>query len=1076
MGTLSLRLLGGYEVQTGLGQSLAVPTRKAQGLLAYLALTPGQTHPRDKLATLLWAEASALSARNALRQTLFVLRKALGSVEDGMLVVTGNAVSLPAGNVETDVAAFERAVAAGTPAALEEAAGLYRGDLLAGLGVAEPVFEEWLMSERERLRELALETLARLLVHQRAAGDATSAVQSAFRLLALDPLQEAVHRALMRLYVQLGRRDAALRQYQECVELLHRELGVEPDPETKTLYRDILHLRPAPSRAGPPTMVSPPPAAPLIGRVRELSALDAALGQAWSGAGGVVAILGEAGIGKSRLLAELAADARRRGGFVWLGRAHESEQALPLGPWVSALRQDDVFADPGSLEGLGRPWLAELGRLFPELWEAGGPPALPEPSDHLRLFEAVGRLVRHLALRQPSVIALEDLHWVDDMSARLLAFLGRRLHGAPVLIVLTAREEELGSGPALERVLDELDETRQLTRLTVPPLGREETAVLIRGLSRAGVRAEELARLGEQVWEASRGNPFVAVETIRALQEGAPASSTTLPLPDRVRSMIAHRLDRLSEGGQRLVGTAAVIGGPFALPLLACAADVTERGAAEGVEELVRRRVFRSVGEEFEFTHERVRQVAYERLLPPHRTVLHGLVARALETIYGDRQDAHYAALGPHYREARVWDKAVESLTRFAETAAHRYAHAEALAALEEADGYVERLPAEERDRVHLDLVLRRCDILYFFARLAETVDLLLRERARLDRLDAADLAGPYYFQLARAYSLLGRRAAAAETARLGVEAATRSGDDVTRAKAHYVLAREKYWLGDPGQGLEHGLEATRLLDGRGEPYWLAMASMWTAQNHSLMGEFAAALAAMARARELADALGDSRLQSDFAWRTAQMEATRGEWETAIELCERALENPSTHPLNRANALARLGFAHVEAGHPVAAIPLLQQAIEHVTPIAPTGQARGWFLTVLGEAHLLAGDLARAGECAAEALEILETAGYRDGIARARRALGRIAQARGAHDLATRLLTEALDIYTSESARFEVGRTRLALAEVAHARGDREKASRHLQEASGLFAALGVWRYTTRVEAVVRSGDFRSDL
>src|SRR5438132_11584143 len=151
MSRLSLTLFGGFEVQAGLGRPLTVPTRKAQALLAYLALTSGQVHPRDKLAALLWPDTSPGSARTALRQTLFVLRKALGPAERASLVMTGDAVTLPAEGVQTDVAAFEQAVAEGSPAALERAAALYRGDLLAGLGVVAPTFEDWLMSERERL-------------------------------------------------------------------------------------------------------------------------------------------------------------------------------------------------------------------------------------------------------------------------------------------------------------------------------------------------------------------------------------------------------------------------------------------------------------------------------------------------------------------------------------------------------------------------------------------------------------------------------------------------------------------------------------------------------------------------------------------------------------------------------------------------------------------------------------------------------------------------------------------------------------------------------------------------------------
>ena len=157
-----------------------------------------------------------------------------------MLQQAGEALALAPEAVEADVAAFERAVADGTPEALERAATLYQGDLLAGLVLAEVPFEEWLLGERERLRELALEGLAKLLAHQRKAGASEAAVATALRLLTLDPLQEVVHRALMRLYADLARRGAALRQYQHCVAVLQRELGIEPEAETKALYQEIL--------------------------------------------------------------------------------------------------------------------------------------------------------------------------------------------------------------------------------------------------------------------------------------------------------------------------------------------------------------------------------------------------------------------------------------------------------------------------------------------------------------------------------------------------------------------------------------------------------------------------------------------------------------------------------------------------------------------------------------------------------------------------------------------------------------------------------------------------------------------
>src|ERR671934_509931 len=142
MSKLTLSLLGGFEARIGPGAPVPVPTKKAQALLAYLALTPGQSHPREKLAALLWGDSAPGSARTALRQTLFVMRRALSGIEGELFQLTGDGIGVVAGAVETDAATFERAVSVGTPAALDQAVDLYRGDLLSGVGTAGPGVEE----------------------------------------------------------------------------------------------------------------------------------------------------------------------------------------------------------------------------------------------------------------------------------------------------------------------------------------------------------------------------------------------------------------------------------------------------------------------------------------------------------------------------------------------------------------------------------------------------------------------------------------------------------------------------------------------------------------------------------------------------------------------------------------------------------------------------------------------------------------------------------------------------------------------------------------------------------------------
>ncbi len=239
MPRLQVLVFGGFQVRIDPGSAVPLASRKGQALLAYLALRRGQPQTRDKLAALLWGETPEDQARNSLRQTLFTLRRALGEVPD-WLVAEGETLAVNPQVVWVDALAFEEAAQAGTPEQLARAAALYTGDLLEGVNLREMAFEDWLVVERERYRELAYDVLTRLLKHQASTGETEAAILTAGRLLGLDPLQEAVHRMLMRLYVRQGRRGAAQRQYQLCADLVRRELGGEVEPETRRLYEELV--------------------------------------------------------------------------------------------------------------------------------------------------------------------------------------------------------------------------------------------------------------------------------------------------------------------------------------------------------------------------------------------------------------------------------------------------------------------------------------------------------------------------------------------------------------------------------------------------------------------------------------------------------------------------------------------------------------------------------------------------------------------------------------------------------------------------------------------------------------------
>jgi TolB-like protein/Tfp pilus assembly protein PilF len=247
MTSLELVLLGGFQARAA-GQPIDVPGRKERALLAFLAMPPGEPRSRGRLCGLLWSDRGDKQAHDSLKQAVLRVRKAFDPVHPLPVLADRASLTLDRTAVAIDVQDFERLLKEGTPEAAARAAALYRGDLLDGLDVRDPAFEEWLLVERQRLRELARDAMGRLVDHHLANGTRDQAAAAARRLLALDPLRESAHRALMQIYAEQGQAALALKQYQICRDALQRELGVPPEAETERLYRSIKEKRAAAPR------------------------------------------------------------------------------------------------------------------------------------------------------------------------------------------------------------------------------------------------------------------------------------------------------------------------------------------------------------------------------------------------------------------------------------------------------------------------------------------------------------------------------------------------------------------------------------------------------------------------------------------------------------------------------------------------------------------------------------------------------------------------------------------------------------------------------------------------------------
>ncbi|MDR7555822.1 MAG: BTAD domain-containing putative transcriptional regulator [Armatimonadota bacterium] len=697
---LRIELLGGFRLTSDGRPVTDVRTVRQQSLLAYLLLTRHQPQSRQRIAFVVWPDSTEAQALTNLRRELHHLRRALPNAER-FLDVEGKVLRWRTDAPFTfDVAEFEDTLAcayATQPPArgkLEEAVALCHGDLL------PECYDEWILPERERLRQRyhkALEDLAEALEYRR---EFAAAIRHARGLLQLDPLREATYRRLMRLYALSGERAAALHVYHTCVTVLRHELGAEPDPATQDMYRRLLEVEAGEVR--PPGLAA---SFPLVGREQEWQRLLSIWHGAANGHAQLAIISGEAGIGKTRLGEELLAWCAGQGIAAARTRAYATEGRLAYAPITDWLRSEALRPALPRLEPI---WLAEIARLLPELLTER--PDLPHPEpltegwQRRRFFEALARTVLAAG---PLLLLIDDLQWCDRDTLEWLHYLLRFDPRARLLMVGTLRTEEQVDNPALAPLLLELRNLEQLEEIELGPLGEDGTVALAQHVAERTLDAQARADLFRQ----TEGHPLFVIEIARAglpLGDDALRRPGATALPPKVQAVIAARLTQLTLSTRELAHLAAAIGRDFGFELLREASDLDEAELVRALDELWQRRIVREhSGDAYDFSHDRIREVAYAEVSPPRRRLLHRRIAQALEILHASDLDRVSAHLAAHWEHAGQPTRAIEFYERAARMANNVCASEEAIRDYGKALALLQQLPQSlERDRRELDLHL----------------------------------------------------------------------------------------------------------------------------------------------------------------------------------------------------------------------------------------------------------------------------------------------------------------------------------------------------------------------------------
>ncbi len=817
---IRIELLGKLRFTFGQHLLTSINTHRMRSLLAFLVLHGDAAQSREQLAFLLWPESGESQARTNLRQLLHHLRRAL-PIECSLLVIDNQTVRWRADSSCTiDVVEFETAAEraaqgekegdfATVRVALEEAARLYQDDLLPDL------YDDWLQTKREQLRQTFAEVLSQLVALLETSGDYPAGIRYATRLVALDPLREAYYQGLMRLHVRNRDRSSALRVYHQCMRNLQRELGVSPGKTIQELFAQALKsedLTTAPAELPPYVATKPQP---LVGRKIEREGLLGCWRLVTQGAAHFALILGEPGIGKSRLAEELFESCSRSPGHA-AARAscYFVQGQLAYGPVAEWLR-----AEPLRLARvqLSKPQLAELTRVLPEILvenpEIAPPQPLMESWQKHHFYEALNATFRKA--HKPLLLLIDDLQWCDHDSFAWLHTLFRSAAAERILLLGTVRPEETGRDHPLTGLVRELRLSGQVTEFSIKPLSMEETAALATQIAMRKCDPAFLSGLHQ----ATKGNPLFVVESVRASLEDQASKGSA---PPRVQAVIAARLALLSPPAYELAGFAATIGRPFSFDMLAKATDWDEDSLSRALEELWQRRIIDGQGAgTYDYTHDLLRKVAYSELSPIRRRALHLRIARAIVELYAPDLEGVSGWLAAHYDAAGMTKQAIRYYGVAAAVAKRRFADEEAADLIGRALRLCRSFPETAmRDQEEIELLVALGPSLvithgYSVPEVGETYErgLLLSSRSGDRRHLFSLLSGAWVFHTVRGNLEESRR-----LAQVCVDEACRDGVSAPEMAGRFLLGTSLFHLGQLAASWEQMERAILSYDGPSHP------------------------------------------------------------------------------------------------------------------------------------------------------------------------------------------------------------------------------------------------------------------
>lgn len=1011
--TVELRLLGGPALLRG-GRSQSLGTQKSLATLCFLAAC-GDAVPRDRLSTLLWPDSDEDRARRSLRGELTRLRSAL---PNGVLVTSRLEVWLDFDAVDVDVRRFRTLVAEERDA---EAAHVFRGPFCESLTVraAEP-FDEWLRDERYKLETAYVQVLRRLIRKERADGNLDAVLEWARRGIAFQPLNEHFYVQAMEAAEESGDRPGVLKIYRDLHQALRTELGIGPGAEARAVARRVSEgVRGEIADFATPVRRD---STTFVGHSAELNMLRGHLHQAMRGAGSVIFVHGPAGVGKTRLVAEVVGDRRA----VWC-TSQRSASNVAYFPIAVGLSE---FLAKWGVPPVKEVWLREAARVCPELNRAGHNTSLGAPQDKVRLVEGLAATLAGAAGRG-GMLVFDQIESADPDTVAVLGDLIQKLSRLPLVLAVISRGEASTLSTEVADLLAAAAKRGQLTDLPVGDLTRDEVRALVRGMIGANgsesTASGSLAELCDLIFEVLGGNPFSAVECARLTfdtsPDGPPApfSAIRSGIPDVVRARVAGLPQRL----RRLTEAAATAGDPVDPDLFSRMLDIGPWEIADALDELIVRRLLVSQRGVLRFAHHLIAEVIYDSLPPAKREILHARAAQALIAANSLNLDAVSGRIATHFEAAGQYRAAIPYHERAAENARKTHAHQTAI-------HHYQRLRELTPPKDQVPLLLRLGEVVSY----GTTMD---AEAIYRDALNIATLqgAGRDQAQCYFALGVLSRRQADLSASRHALLEAIRRfeiyGDVEGTEKTLQALTYAHIQEGDLSAAIASATKAAKIARDTGRIANLGGAQLSRGIAYLYGGNYVAALEAFEQARDIGLDTGDE---------LAQAEALR--YLSAVYGADGGLGTPEQ------------AWASAERAIEICA------GIGHRMGLARAADG-------MGGAYLVQGDWQRALDCYVAALSLTHTFGYAWGFDAMVYRVGYTLVQAGETDKGNHVLRQAVTLARNLNAPYWLCRALLALAELHAAAGDRAPATAFATDALDLARRLEHHDFISTARALMRN-------